>query len=80
MKKRRASKLMTISLPPSLYRDALKTAKQEGRTNSELARESIRRYIADKKWRELLAYGRQRAAQTGVKPEDIEGLVDELRS
>lgn len=79
MPNQRASKLMTISLPPSLFKEAAKVAKAEGRTNSELARESIRKYIEDKRWRELLAYGRRNAIKTGLRPEEIEDIVDEIR-
>jgi len=80
MATKRISKLMTVSLPPSLYEQAIKTANKEGRTNSELIRECLRRYVSDKNWRKLLRYGRRKALQTGLKPEDIEDIVDEIRS
>jgi len=71
---------MTISLPPSLYESALKAARDEGRTNSGFARESIRRCITDRKWKALLAYGRRKAISAGLRPEEIEGIVDGIRS
>lgn len=77
---RRTSKLMTVSLPPSLYAQALEAAKKEGRTRSELVRESLRKYLADKEWNEILAYGRRRTIETGLRPEDIEDIVDGIRS
>jgi len=80
MATKRISKLMTVSLPPSLYEQAIKTAKEEGRTNSELIRECLRRYVSDKKWTKLLQYGRRKALRAGLKPEDIEKIVDEIRS
>ncbi|MBI4677436.1 MAG: CopG family transcriptional regulator [Elusimicrobia bacterium] len=79
MPNKRASKLMTISLPPSLYRETIKTAREEGRTNSELVRESVRKYISDRRWRRLLDYGRRKAIETGLKPDEIEDIIDELR-
>lgn len=79
MPKDRASKLMTISLPVSLYRQAEKAAKDEGRTKSELARECIRKYLHSKKWDALLWYGRQRAAETGLRAEEIEDIVHDTR-
>lgn len=80
MPNQRTSKLMTISLPPSLYKQAAKAAKEEGRTKSELVREGLRKYLEDKRWRGILEYGRRRAMETGLKPEDIEDIVDEFRS
>lgn len=80
MPSRRTSRLMTISLPPSLYKEAVSLARKEGRTNSELVRESIRKYVAGSRWQELLAYGRRRAMETGLATQDIEGIVDEIRS
>lgn len=80
MPARRISRLMTISLPPSLYKEAVSLARREGRTNSELVRESIRKYVAGSRWHDLLAYGRRRAVETGLAPQDIEGIVDEIRS
>lgn len=38
-------KLVTISLPPRLLRDAERLAEQESRTKSELVREALRLYI-----------------------------------
>jgi CopG family transcriptional regulator/antitoxin EndoAI len=71
---------MTISLPPSLYKEAVCLARKDGRTNSELVRESIRKYVAGRRWQDLLAYGRRRAIKTGLAPQDIEDIVDEIRS
>ena len=42
----RTTKLVTISLPPTLLREAEKVAKKEQRTTSELFREALRHYIA----------------------------------
>mgnify|MGYP001609573917 CR=1 FL=1 len=79
MPNQRTSKLMTFSMPPSLYREAIRAAREEGRTNSELVRESVRKYIADRRWRKLLDYGRRKALETGLRPDEIEDIIDELR-
>lgn len=80
MPNRRVSKLMTISLPQLLYRQAIKAAREEGRTKSELVREGLRKYLADKRWRNLLEYGRRKAIKTGLRPGDMENIVDEVRT
>ena len=41
----RSRKLVTISLPPSLLKEAEKVAKEEYRNMSELFREALRFYI-----------------------------------
>jgi Arc/MetJ-type ribon-helix-helix transcriptional regulator len=40
----RTSKSISISLPPAQLREALRLAKRENRTMSELIREALRRY------------------------------------
>lgn len=76
----RTTKLISISLLPELLAEAEKLAKEENRTRSELIREALRRYIAEKRWTELTRYARLKAAEMGIKSEeDIQRLVDEYR-
>jgi predicted transcriptional regulator len=42
----RATKLVTISVPPELYKKAKTVAQEEGRTQAELFREALRFYLA----------------------------------
>lgn len=81
MRTQRISKTTTISLPPSLYREAIKLAKDKGMTKSELFREALRRYQRDEQeWQDLLEYGRRMAEASGIKSEeDVERLIDESR-
>lgn len=78
----RLSKTTTISLPPSMYREALDLARARGMTRSELFRDALRRYGRDEgEWQELAAYGRRRAKAAGIRTErDVERLVDGLRT
>jgi metal-responsive CopG/Arc/MetJ family transcriptional regulator len=80
--KTRASKIITISLPPQLYRRAMRTAKAKGMTRSELFREALRRFeVEDQEWRALFEYGRKKAAAASIRTEkDVERLIDESRS
>jgi len=41
----RTTKILSLSLPPELLREAEALAKRERRTKSELLREALRRYI-----------------------------------
>lgn len=73
---------MTVSLPPELFKKALKIAKKEIRSQSELVREALRDYIAKK---EEVAGARSRLMRNlekkGIRTmEDIERMIDEGRN
>ena len=76
----KAAKQTALSLPPGLLREAERVAKREGRTRNELLREAVRRYIAESKWRELHEYGRNQARKLGLRPDDVQRLIEEARS
>ena len=75
----RNTKLLTISLMPEFLEEIEKLAKEERRTKSELVREALRRYLADKELRRLQRYGLQKARELGLKEEDVVRLVKEYR-
>jgi hypothetical protein len=54
-------------------------ARAQGKTKSEVVREALRRQIELEQFRELQRYGRRLAEERGLGPEDVEGLIDELR-
>jgi CopG family transcriptional regulator/antitoxin EndoAI len=73
------AKILSVSIPDELMRDAEAIARAQGRTKSELVREALRRQIQLEHLRGLQRYGRRRAEERGIGPEDAEALVDELR-
>lgn len=75
----RTSKVLSLSLPPDLLKEAKRTADQEGRTQSELFREALRRYIQEKRWSELRQYGVRQVQKLGIREADVERLVHEDR-
>ena len=75
----RIARPVTITLPPKLLRVADRIAKAEGRSRSELFRDALRAFLWKRKWEAVQAYGTQRAKETGLKEEEIEGVVDEVR-
>ena len=76
----RISKTWTISLPPGMEREAIRAAKQERRTKSELVREALRVYLATRQWQSLQKNVSVRARQKGIQSEaDVENLIDKLR-
>jgi len=75
----RRSSILSISLPPELALDLDAAAKQEMRSRSELVREAVRQYVLLAKWRTLRQKAALKAAEQGLREQDIERLVDEER-
>lgn len=76
----RISKTWTISLPPPMEREATQLARREHRTKSELIREALRVYLAQREWQVVQRTAAQHAAARGLRSEaDIERSIDDLR-
>ena len=75
----RETKIISVSLPPELLREAEKISKKEGRTKSELFREALRRYIQEKEWQELQRYGRRQTAKLRLEESDVPRLIKAYR-
>jgi CopG family transcriptional regulator / antitoxin EndoAI len=75
----RTTRILSLSLPPDLVREAERIAKQEGRTKSELFREALRRYVDERRWRALHRYGQGRDRKLGMTEADVERAVQEVR-
>ncbi len=76
----RSSKLVTISLPPSLLKEAEQVAEREHRTKSELVREALRAYIASARWGRIREWGGRTAREFSIKSEaDVERIIQEYR-
>ena len=76
----RATKLLTISIMPEFFEEIEKLAKEERRTKSELVREALRCYIAEKELKRLQRYGLQRAKDLGLQEQDVQRLIDADRA
>lgn len=73
-------RLLSVSIPDDLAAEAEALARATGKTKSEVVRDALRRHVQYERLAELRRYGRNRAEALGVGPEDVEKLVDELRS
>jgi CopG family transcriptional regulator/antitoxin EndoAI len=74
----RTYKTITLSFPPAFLKQIEKLAKKENRTKSELFREALRRYMAERKWESLQREMSAKASSLGIKTEaDVERIVDE---
>ena len=63
-----------------VLQEAENIAKEENRSRSELIREALRRYIAERELRRLQRYGMKKAKELGLKEEDVQRLIDEYRA
>lgn len=75
----RSTKTLSVTLPLDMLKRARSIAKKESRTMSELIREALRHYERRSWWDEVNEYGRGRAAQEGIREEDVDRLVHEVR-
>ena len=73
------AKLLSVSISDELMREAEAIASAQGKTKSELVREALRRQVRLERVRELQRYGRRKAEERGIGPEDVEALTDEVR-
>ena len=64
---------------PEMLEQVNRIAKEESRSRSELLREAVRRYIAEKELTRLNRYGQTKAREEGIEPEDVGRLIREYR-
>jgi len=74
------ARLLSVSVPDELAAEAEALARATGKTKSEVVRDALRRHVQHEHFADLQRYGRNRVESLGLAPEDVEGLVDELRS
>ncbi len=74
------SHLLSVSIPDDLMAQFERQARERGLTKSELAREALRREIDRDRWAGVLSAGERLADRAGIGPEDVEGVVDQVRA
>lgn len=79
MLRTRTTKVITISVFPEFMKKVDQLAKEESRTRSEMWREVMRRYIADKELRRLQSYGASRTRKTKTKESEVQRTIDQYR-
>jgi metal-responsive CopG/Arc/MetJ family transcriptional regulator len=73
------NRLLSVSLPEDLAEETDALAQSLGKTRSEVVRDALRRQVQVERFGALQRYGRKRAEERGIGPEDAEALVDESR-
>jgi hypothetical protein len=65
--------------PPGLLAEVRAAAEEEHRAPGDLVREAIERYLREKRWQKVFAYGEQRAKELGLTEADIPRMIAEVR-
>ena len=68
-----------VKMPSSLLAEVQELANEEHRTSEDLVCEAVERYLKDRRWQRLLAYGEQQARSLGLSDTDIPRLIEEYR-
>jgi hypothetical protein len=68
-----------IVIPPALIAKIQAAAHEEQRPAEEMLREAIERYLRNRRWQRILAYGQQRAREMGLTEDDVPRLIAEYR-
>lgn len=74
------SQTINISLPRQLVQIIDRFAKNQFSTRSDLIRSVLVTYInKEKSLQDLFLYGQKKAKELGIKEEDLEEIIDEVR-
>jgi CopG family transcriptional regulator/antitoxin EndoAI len=71
---------INLSIPRDLLDQADREAKRESRSRSELMRDALRLYLERRaRWESIFAYGDAQVKRLGLKQEDVETAIREVR-
>jgi hypothetical protein len=70
----------TITLPDDLLAQIEGTVAQRGKSLDQWLEETLRAQLADRSWRDLMEYGRNKGRDSGYTESDVPRLVKEWRS
>ena len=74
-------KILNISLPPGLYREVGRLAKDQAKAKGEFVREVLRQYVeTDRRWKQIRKWGEESAKGLKIKGErEVETIVEQYR-
>jgi len=74
------ARILSVVVPDDLMRKTERLAEAEGKTIAEIARDALRRHVELTRFRALQRQGRRAAEELRIGPDDVEGLVDQVRA
>ena len=69
-----------MNISPELLAKLRDAAQEENRTPDELADEALARYLEERSWQRLYAYGEERARSLGLTEADVPRIIAEHRN
>ena len=76
----RNTKSLTVTLPLDMVQQVEKAAEQAGVSRSAFLQQAVERAVRNHRWQEIKKYGREQAQRMGIKPEDVQRLIEEYRA
>ena len=76
----RNTKSLTVTLPLDMVQQVEEAAEQAGVSRSAFLRQAVERAVRNHRWQEIKKYGREQAQRMGIKPEDVQRLIEEYRA
>ena len=76
----RNTKPLTVTLPLDMVKQVEEAAEQAGVSRSAFLQQAVERAVRNHRWQEIKKYGREQAQRMGIKPEDVQRLIEEYRA
>ena len=76
----RNTKSLTVTLPLDMVQQVEEAAEQAGVSRSAFLQQAVERAVRNHRWQEIKKYGREQAQRMGIKPEDVQRLIEEYRA
>jgi hypothetical protein len=68
-----------MTILPALLAQVQAAADEEHRPAADVLREAVERYLRERRWQKIFAYGEERARTLGLTEADIPRLIAEYR-
>lgn len=74
-----SQKNIHLAVPPVLVAEMEAAARSEGKTLDEIAQDAMQHFLQERRWQQLVAYGKGQAHSLGFKSADVPRLIAEAR-
>jgi hypothetical protein len=71
--------LHPLTIPSALLAQVQAAAQEDHRPAGEVVCEAVERYLRERRWQKVFAYGEQRASDLGLSEADVPRLIAEHR-
>ena len=77
----RSTRIVNLSLPPEVFEEVERMAREENTSRSEVLREALRQYTRNQKlWRRIYRWGEESAGELGIGSDaEVDELIHQFR-